>query len=73
MKRIFKKETGIKVSKVLTKYEKIRSGTDRLKLVLLYFLVKVVKANSKNDGNIEEILLRIVGGLDEYETFLWGR
>jgi len=40
-----------------------------LKLVLLYFLVKVVKAGAKNDGNIEEFLLRIVGDLNACETF----
>jgi len=47
----------------------MKHGSDRLKLVLLYFLVKVVKAGAKNDGNIEEFLLRIVGDLNACETF----
>lgn len=73
VKRIFKKESGIKVVDVLAKCSKMKHGSDRLKLVLLYFLVKVVKAGAKNDGNIEEFLLRIVGDLNACETFPWGR
>nr|AAD20103.1 hypothetical protein [Arabidopsis thaliana] len=73
VKRIFKKESGIKVVDVLAKCSKMKHGSDRLKLVLLYFLVKVVKAGAKNDGNIEEFLLRIIGDMNACETFPWGR
>ncbi|CAE5962374.1 unnamed protein product [Arabidopsis arenosa] len=75
VKRIFKRTEKIKASDVLAKLKEKRSwkGADKKKLVVLYFLCKILKASSKSDGNIVSFLLRIVDDLDACETYPWGR
>ncbi|XP_020868796.1 uncharacterized protein At3g43530-like [Arabidopsis lyrata subsp. lyrata] len=75
VKRIFKRTEKIKASDVLAKLKEKKSwkGADKKKLVVLYFLCKILKASSKSDGNIESFLLRIIDDLDACETYPWGR
>ncbi|CAE6227719.1 unnamed protein product [Arabidopsis arenosa] len=75
VKRIFKRTEKIKASDVLAKLKEKKSwkGADKKKLVVLYFLSKILKASSKSDGNIVTFLLRIVDDLDACETYPWGR
>ncbi|CAE6207115.1 unnamed protein product [Arabidopsis arenosa] len=75
VKRIFKRTEKIKASDVLAKLKEKKSwkGADKKKLVVLYFLCKILKASSKSDGNIVSFLLRIVDDLDACETYPWGR
>ncbi|KAG7533234.1 hypothetical protein ISN45_Aa08g008740 [Arabidopsis thaliana x Arabidopsis arenosa] len=75
VKRIIKRTEKIKASDVLAKLKEKRSwkGADKKKLVVLYFLSKILKASSKSDGNIVTFLLRIVDDLDACETYPWGR
>ncbi|CAE6200325.1 unnamed protein product [Arabidopsis arenosa] len=75
VKRIFKRTEKIKASDVLAKLKEKKSwkGADKKKLVVLYFLCKILKASSKSDGNIVSFLVRIVDDLDACETYPWGR
>ncbi|XP_024007902.1 uncharacterized protein At3g43530-like [Eutrema salsugineum] len=70
-------KTNIEVKEVREKLESmdfIEGGTDRLKMVVLFFLATVIKGKSKKyGGSIDPFILRVVDDLDLCETFLWGR
>ncbi|XP_019097366.1 PREDICTED: uncharacterized protein At3g43530-like [Camelina sativa] len=74
-RRMFKRIEKIKIKDVEAKLKKMKSksSTDRVRMTILYFLCKVVKASSKDDGNIDPFLLRVVDDLEAVEKFPWGR
>ncbi|CAB51205.1 putative protein [Arabidopsis thaliana] len=75
VEKLFKRTEDIKIKDVEEKLEEFKSekSTARLKLAILLFLAKVMKADSKGDSKIEELLLRIVDNVRACETFPWGR
>ncbi|XP_023636109.1 uncharacterized protein At3g43530-like [Capsella rubella] len=74
VKRIFKRDGKIRIKDVEEKLKGMRKGNiDTKKLIVLYFLCKVLKADSKGDGYIEEFLLSVVDDLNACERFPWGR
>ena len=75
VEKLFKRTEDIKIKDVEEKLEEFKSekSTARLKLTILLFLAKVMKADSKGDSKIEELLLRIVDNVRACETFPWGR
>ena len=75
VEKLFKRTEDIKIKDVEEKLEEFKSekSTARLKLAILLFLAKVMKADSKGDSKIEEFLLRIVDNVRACETFPWGR
>ncbi|XP_024010440.1 uncharacterized protein At3g43530-like [Eutrema salsugineum] len=70
-------KTNIEVKEVREKLESmdfIEGCTDRLKMVVLFFLATVIKGKSKKyGGSIDPFILRVVDDLDLCETFPWGR
>lgn len=73
--KVFGKTKGVHIREVEEKLDKMKhkSTAVRKKLVILYFLFKVVKAKTKGDGIVDPWLLRVVTDLDACESFPWGR
>lgn len=73
VKRVFKRKSGIRVKDVEEKLKEMKkSSMDRKKLTILNFICKIVKANSKADGDIDCFLLSIVDDLNACGKFSWG-
>lgn len=73
MEKQFGRKNKIKVVDMEEKLESMRSCVDRMKMTVLYFLCKVLKAKSRVDGSIDPFLLRVVDDLEVCKTFPWGR
>ncbi|KAL9281000.1 hypothetical protein AtEden1_Chr5g0113521 [Arabidopsis thaliana] len=75
---MFKNIFGIKIIDVGKKLNEMKDcgekeKVDRKKLDILLFLCKVIVAKSKEDGNIDRFLQKIVDDVHACETFPWGR
>nr|VDD31254.1 unnamed protein product [Brassica oleracea] len=46
---------------------------DRLNMVVLFFLGRVIRGHAKDSGPVDPFILRIVEDLDVCRTFPWGR
>lgn len=75
VRNIFGRTNQIKIKDVEKKLKEFKDQecVARKKLTILLFLCKVLKADSKGDANIEQLLLRIVNNVAACETFPWGR